>query len=249
MGTQAAFVLGLLAGIFTYWFIYRIFWQRWRAAIGRDMAYLQEKIKSEQYTSSALERQISAQKGELAELRVKITDLEREKRQAHAKLVEVNEEKESLVSHLDILRVELEVYKKLAAPTLPAAAPAQPQNGKTYEVLLSSVPVNGIGGKKLEQSKKAPGNGKVRPGIIFEPAVDPVMVINRPRMDGDRLEIIQGLSPAIVKKLRQAGIDSFLSLSQMTAEQLQKMVGARAAKQIDVEKILEQARQLASARK
>jgi predicted flap endonuclease-1-like 5' DNA nuclease len=67
-------------------------------------------------------------------------------------------------------------------------------------------------------------------------------------MAGDRLEIIQGVGPAIARKLYQAGVDSFLALSLLTAGRLKELVGPRTAKMLDAESVICQAKKLASER-
>ena len=74
-------------------------------------------------------------------------------------------------------------------------------------------------------------------------------MIARPRMAGDRLEIIQGIGPAIVKKLNQAGIDTFQALSQLTPERLKELVGSRTAKLLDTESVISQAKKLVGDRR
>jgi predicted flap endonuclease-1-like 5' DNA nuclease len=262
MATQTAFVFGLLTGIVVYWFVYRIFWQRWQAAMARDQAYLQEKIKSSEFTIMGLERHIHSLKGELTGLRSKIHDLERENRQALAKIAEAGAEKEAMLAHLDTLRAELGVYKKLAADSIQVVPPpTQPLNHKPHEpalpvqqlepvlVGLNGTARNGSTNHKIEAPPKASSNGKAKLHLPPEPLVDPVVVIARPRMDGDRLDIIQGIGPAIVKKLRQQGIDTFLALSRLSADELKKMIGARAARRVDVNLVIEQAGKLARSRK
>jgi predicted flap endonuclease-1-like 5' DNA nuclease len=75
------------------------------------------------------------------------------------------------------------------------------------------------------------------------------MYIERPRMKGDRLDIIPGINPALLAKLRKDGIDTFGDLSLLSAEELRRIAGPRMGKRIDAEGILAQAKKLASGRK
>ncbi len=78
MGEAAILALGICIGMIIYWVVYRLFWRRWRQYQERDLTYLHSKLDSAQFTTSSLERQIAAQKVELAEQRQKITSLERD---------------------------------------------------------------------------------------------------------------------------------------------------------------------------
>jgi predicted flap endonuclease-1-like 5' DNA nuclease len=68
-------------------------------------------------------------------------------------------------------------------------------------------------------------------------------------MGGDRLEIIQGIGPVIVRRLNRAGINTFQALSQLSARQLKEVIGPPAARSIDAESVIAQAKKLAGERR
>lgn len=264
MDTLAAFALGVFIGLIIYWVIYRMYWHRWRKYQERDIAYLRSKVESAEFTSLGLERHLAAQKAEMAGQHTKITGLEREIWQAQMRLADMAGEKQALIAHLGALRAELAAYKKaVSGPDLPT--PAQPQggNGKTHDPSVvphlpaqeqSSRPAaraadsNKDSPDAVPQAVK-PYNGKVYTYTPPEQVLEPVLMIRRPRMGGDRLDIIPGIGPAIVKRLNRAGIDTFQALSQLTAERLIEVVGPRAAKSIDAASVISQASKLASGRR
>jgi predicted flap endonuclease-1-like 5' DNA nuclease len=256
MSALAAFVLGILAGLAIYGFIYWYNWRRWREYLEKDLAYFKAKVKSAQIANFGFERQINAQKAELSGLRSKIAVLERENCQTQALVEAANTEKQALIMHLDKLQLELAGYKKAATETgLLALSPVQPSNGKTHEPVRAEhqpevvrISANGPLEFSKEAPKKIPTNGRTKTPFSPEPITGPVLVIARPRMDGDRLEIIQGIGPAIFKRLRLAGIDSFQALALLTADRLREVVGPRAAKLMDAESVLEQAKRWAGKR-
>ncbi len=281
MNTLVAFVLGVLVGLAIYWFIYRLYWHRWRGYLVRDMTYLKEKVKAADDLKFALERQLNAEKSEQGGLRQKIAALERENVRIMQQLEEAGADKNALVSHLDTLRQELDGYQKsLAFPTiLPlgeqvlAAHPAasQPQatphsNGKTHQPISAvldagfsgpSTPLNGHGAIKTDRCLPVsdplqpliPASGKEKFFLPASQVLEPVLHIARPWLGGDRLEIIPGLSPMLVKKLHQAGIASFPALSVLTPDRLKEVLGPRAAKKIDPAAVIAQAKRLAEERK
>jgi predicted flap endonuclease-1-like 5' DNA nuclease len=257
MSTLAAFVLGILVGVTIYWFIYRFYWQRWRSYLQRDALYLQEKVKSVEYTNAGLERQLSDQKANLARLSVRITDLERDKRKAEARLDENNADRQAITVHLETLRAELATYKTIVAePVLRVFPIAQPQNGngKAHrpEVALrdrksetATAPVNGSG---RNQEALEPPNWNRFQYPPAEPCLDPMVIIERPRMDCDRLEILPGIGQATAKKLRLAGIDTFAAVGALSVERLKKLVGPGTASRLDAERVIRQAKDLAGYR-
>jgi predicted flap endonuclease-1-like 5' DNA nuclease len=256
MSALAAFILGVLAGLAAYWLVYWLSWRRWRGYLEKDLAYFKAKVESVQYTNFGLERQLTAQKADLAGLRSKIADLERENWQAQVRLEAAKAEKEALITHLETLRFELASYKKAAAEAdMPALSPVKPSNGKTHEPAREdhspervSIPLSSPLENKQAALKKIPTNGRAKTLLPPDPITEPVLVIARPRMDGDRLEIIQGIGPAIFKRLRLAGVDSFQALALLTADRLREIAGPRAAKLMDAESVIEQAKRWARKR-
>ncbi len=278
MGALAAFALGVLIGLVFYWLVYRLYWLRWSGHMQRDMSYLQAKVDSAEFTSFGLERQVAAQKSELTGQRSKISELERENRLAQARLEEVNADKQALSTHLETLRAELTAYKKvMMEPALPALSQTPP-NGKTQDPPRKLLPPerapaaglsNSLLGMNKEASKNTPtktqpnlpaslpiktpsngnGNGRLHLPLPEEQILEPVLVIARPRVGGDYLEIIQGVGPAIARKLRQAGIDTFQALSVLTPQRLKEVVGPRTAKLMDAESVIKQAKKLVGERR
>ncbi len=268
MGEVAVFALGVLIGLVLYWLVYRMFWYRWRANQERDLAYLRAKVESAQFTSLGLERQIAAQKADQAEQRAKMITLERENWQAQARLAAADKEKQAMVTHLDALRAELAAYKNaVSQPDLPALPLHENGNGKTHDPISAAhlldqlsraVPPNGKPNGKIDNKLETPKiepvmaspllipstNGKLHASAPVEQVLEPVLLIARPRLTGDRLEIIQGIGPVIVRKLNHAGIDSFQALSLLTPEKLKEIVGPRAAKFLDAEGVIDQARKV-----
>lgn len=264
MDAVAAFALGVFIGLIIYWVVYRMYWHRWRKYQERDITYLRSKVESAEFTSLGLERQVAAQKAEMAGQQTRITGLEREIWQAQMLLADMAGEKQALVAHLGALRAELAAYKKaVSGPDMPA--PAQPQggNGKTHEPSPAShLPAQDLpprpAARAADSNKDGPDaapqaikpyNGKMHTYAPPEQVLEPVLMIRRPRMGGDRLDIIPGIGPAIVKRLNRAGIDTFQALSQLTAGQLIEVVGPRAAKSLDAASVISQARKLASGRR
>lgn len=62
----------------------------------------------------------------------------------------------------------------------------------------------------------------------------------------DRLQVINGIGNVFAERLRQAGIDSFVKLSQLTPDQAAQIVRAKSWQAVDAASWIEQARQLAN---
>jgi hypothetical protein len=139
---------------------------------------------------------------------------------------------------------------------MPASLPVKTaQNGGSNGHGISRS--NGSGHNHGSNNGNGNGNGHsntdwhsfLHAPALPEQILEPVLVIARPRVGGDRLEIIQGIGPAIVKKLNKAGIDTFQALSQLTPERLKEIAGPRAAKLIDAQSVINQAKKLVGDRR
>lgn len=264
MGEAAILALGICIGMIIYWVVYRLFWHRWHQYQERDLTYLGSKLDSAQFTTSSLERQIAAQKVELAEQRQKITSRERDLWLAQSRLAELNTDKQMLISHLDALRAEMLAPPQVGQDNAPMVSSNGSGNGKTHvpftaaepleSATFSILPMTGFvenGQQEAPQAVPTLPNAHLyaSPDHFTDQVLEPVLLIARPRMCGDRLDIIPGIGTIMVKKLNRAGIDTFHALSQLTPERLIKITGSRAARLMDAEQVILQAKKFASDRR
>ena len=64
----------------------------------------------------------------------------------------------------------------------------------------------------------------------------------------DDLKIIKGIGPAIERKLNNAGIFTFTALSELSAEELERILGSQVRRLQDENDLIAQARELAQGR-